>query len=391
MQNITKTICEAENLIDIAPLGKATQSSLSKWSKKNDAQRAVMNIGNVDFAFHTEKEQNPWWELILDKPRIIEYIILHNRKDECRDRSRRLIVEVFDGKKYVKIYQGDSPFGAEPSDLPLILSYIYPHKIERIKITSQISEYFHLSKVNVLTYIPKASYYKKVLCTFADSGLSPTLKRFEEQAKGMPYNNLFIYTENELDKEFYDYWKDKFKLRGFGYWVWKPQIILQTLDKIQDGDILQYTDVGCHFNPCGLYKLDKYFDSTDKSLNGILGFQQNYLEKDWTKGDLFDYFNVRKQKDIYDTGQLCSGIIFIKKSEKSISIIKNWLKVYYDNFSLVDDSPSRSSNFNGFKENRHDQSIFSILAKINNAIMAQFYVKKDDEPIWALRDKIRII
>jgi hypothetical protein len=45
MINIVKILCESENLTDIAPFGKATQSSLSQWSKPNDAQRAVTNMG----------------------------------------------------------------------------------------------------------------------------------------------------------------------------------------------------------------------------------------------------------------------------------------------------------------------------------------------------------
>ncbi|MDR3177343.1 MAG: hypothetical protein LBT96_00010 [Campylobacteraceae bacterium] len=104
MINITKTLCESENLIDIAPLGKATQSSLSQWSKPNDAQRAVTDVGNVTFAFHTNKEQNPWWILTFDKPKHIEYIILHNRRDAYQERSQRLTIELYDSKEYIKIY-----------------------------------------------------------------------------------------------------------------------------------------------------------------------------------------------------------------------------------------------------------------------------------------------
>ncbi|MDR1554427.1 MAG: discoidin domain-containing protein [Campylobacteraceae bacterium] len=148
-KDFTKTLCKTENLTDIAPLGKATQSSMSQWSKPDDAQRAVMDI-NVNFAFHTNKEQNPWWELTLDKPRLVEYIILHNRKDMCQEKSRKLTVEIFNGKEYIKIYEGDLLFSSEPNGLPLILPCKYPQTIERIKITSLVNEYFHLSKVNVL-------------------------------------------------------------------------------------------------------------------------------------------------------------------------------------------------------------------------------------------------
>ncbi|MDR2341779.1 MAG: discoidin domain-containing protein [Campylobacteraceae bacterium] len=181
-KNIVKSLCESENLTDIAPLGKATQSSLSKWSKPNDAQRAVIDIGDATFAFHTDKEQNPWWELTLDKPRFIEYIILHNRKDMCKEKARKLSVELFDGKEYIKIYEGDLLFDAEPNGLPLILPYKYPLKIERIKITSQINEYFHLLKVNVLSIKreEKPLYNKKIVFCKPRSGLNDMLVQMQK-------------------------------------------------------------------------------------------------------------------------------------------------------------------------------------------------------------------
>ena len=37
-----------------------------------------------------------------------------------------------------------------------------------------------------------------------------------------------------------------------------------------------------------------------------------------------------------------------------------------NNYHLIDDSPSIEANFSCFKENRHDQSIFSILSKLYN-------------------------
>jgi hypothetical protein len=161
-------------------LGKAEQSSLSSWSKPDDAQRAVQK-GEWDFAFHTEKEQNPWWELTLDRPNFVEYIVLHNRKSMCQERSRKLSVEVFDGEKYHQIYQGDLLFGSEPNGLPLILPVKYPKKIEKIKITLLAKEFLHLSRVNVLSL----DNSKKYLCDFADSGLAHVKLRFEEQARLM--------------------------------------------------------------------------------------------------------------------------------------------------------------------------------------------------------------
>ena len=45
-------------------------------------------------------------------------------------------------------------------------------------------------------------------------------------------------------------------------------------------------------------------------------------------------------------------------------MIRDWLHVFYDHLHLADNSPSASPNLPGFVENRYDQSIFSILCKL---------------------------
>ena len=49
-----------------------------------------------------------------------------------------------------------------------------------------------------------------------------------------------------------------------------------------------------------------------------------------------------------------------------MSFINEWLDVFYKRFDLVDDTVSKLKNLNGFIENRHDQSVFSLLCKKNN-------------------------
>jgi hypothetical protein len=250
--------------------------------------------------------------------------------------------------------------------------------------------------------------YKKYFCTFADSKMYRSLNRIKKQAENMHiYDRIIVYNEHNLNEDFCNHFKDKLKpSRGFGYWVWKPQIILQTLEKMEDGDILQYTDAGCHLNKKGIKRLHEYFTLADLSETGILAFQSKapddknleksfeLLEKHWTKGDLFDYFDVRNNEKIYNSEQVGGTVLFIKKTNGSLRIIQKWLQVYYDDFSLADDTPSKSPNFTGFIENRHDQSIFSIIVKINNIPTTssfeywQYDFKKlRNYPILALRDK----
>ena len=69
-----ENIINNENLIDVGRFGKASQSSLSKWSKENDAQRAVDGTISKDFSFHTGNEFEPWWKIEFSRPFNIQHI-----------------------------------------------------------------------------------------------------------------------------------------------------------------------------------------------------------------------------------------------------------------------------------------------------------------------------
>lgn len=251
---------------------------------------------------------------------------------------------------------------------------------------------------------------KKYFCTFADSRMKRSLKRVERQVKESGYfDYVSINDESNLDPDFRETFKEKLikGSRGYGYWVWKPQIILQTLRKMNDGDMLLYMDVGCHFNKNGLERLDYYFNKLESSTNGMVVFQEaidsddknlktNYdiKEKIYTKGDLFDYFNVKDNKKFYNTGQVAATAFFIKKCDNSKKIIESWLNVFKENFNLVNNNESKSINFKGFIEHRHDQSILSLICKKNEVetlsaaeIWQADWKILNKYPILAKRDK----
>ncbi len=252
--------------------------------------------------------------------------------------------------------------------------------------------------------------YKKYFCSFADSRMKRTLDRVKKQAKGMGYfDEIFVHTEDDLEKDFKILFKKKLVkgTRGFGYWVWKPQVILQVLSQMNDGDVLLYMDAGCHLNKNGVKRLDEYCERARMSEKGLCIFQEalpadnpnlqiyySALEKFFTKGDLFEYCGVRDRKDIYDTGQIAATAFVIKKCKGSEELITDWLSVFQKNFSLADDSRSISPNFEGFIEHRHDQSIFSLLCKMDKIEGISAYEMWQSDwkrleryPIHAKRDK----
>ena len=83
----------------------------------------------------------------------------------------------------------------------------------------------------------------------------------------------------------------------------------------------------------------------------------------YTKSDLINYFGFMKNKKVTHTPQYESGCIFLKKNKFTIKLLDEWAEVYKHDFNLADDSVSKIKNFKGFQENRHDQSIFSLICK----------------------------
>lgn len=232
------------------------------------------------------------------------------------------------------------------------------------------------------------------LCSFADSRMSQTLRRVRRQAKESGFfKEIYLCNESLFDTSFKSMFSDKLHgtVRGFGYWVWKPYVILETLKKIPDNSILLYMDAGCHINSRGRDLFDSLVKKVIYSKSGILALEltDDFRESYYTKGDLLDFFDVRNRDDISLTPQRVGSILFLRNEEKVCHLVTKWLSVFETNFCLIDDSLSKSPNLPGFIENRHDQSVFSILTKLYDVEIFPLALLYDEvkSPILPLHDR----
>ena len=243
---------------------------------------------------------------------------------------------------------------------------------------------------------------KKYFISFADSRMSAATTRIAKQAEEMNFfDEIHVLDEKSLDEDFCQKWKHimRFGERGFGYWCWKPYVILRLLESMPENGILLYCDAGCHLNPKGVKRLQYYIDELNADPLQVKAFYtfcpySDVTEKQWTKGDAFDYFNCRTREEITDSLQIATTQILLRKGESSLSFVREWNQVWYDQFSLIDDSPSKSPNLPGFIENRHDQSIFSLMYKLKGGTTLPSgetdvadYSNMEEYPIWDVRDR----
>lgn len=208
---------------------------------------------------------------------------------------------------------------------------------------------------------------KKVFITFGAGGKNyyEAVNRLTNEADKLNiFDTVIGYNDTDLknDPIFWNEHSDFItkNKRGFGYWLWKPYLILKTLENMNDGDILVYADCGCEifYN-----KRDNFFDLFDVVKTDLIVGSYTAGEKEYTKMDLLLYLDVNDDK--YFTAQHQASTICILKCDKTYALVKEWYEVGC-NYNLINDTPSNESNHPSFIEHRHDQSIFSLLTKKYN-------------------------
>ena len=174
-------------------------------------------------------------------------------------------------------------------------------------------------------------------------------------------DEYYSYGPNDIDPVFKEKNKDILsRSRGNGYWLWKPYIINKTMiEKLKYGDYLIYTDAAI-----------LYMNSTRLIINfmkehkaKIWGNKLILKERTWTKRDALILMDADTPY-YYDTNQYMAGIQVYQKSKYAIKFIQDLLKYSQDVRIITDDNNVMGKeNLPGFRENRHDQTVFSLLLK----------------------------
>ena len=241
---------------------------------------------------------------------------------------------------------------------------------------------------------------KVYLCSFASPDLDLSVRRFINQASSINfYEDIKVFRKEDLSGKIQKRISDLLKIgkkRLYGYAIWKPNIIINYLNSLPENSLLQYSDIGCHFNKNGIDRLNYYISITNK--NNMMTFDysdppkemmnfnyqfQKFKEYELTKGDLIKYFGLNFESDVVNSAQIWSGTFFMKKCDFTFKILRFWEKVT-KYIELIDDSKSKSTNHKKFIENRHDQSTFSIICKLNKV-----YSLSVSECEWAEFDSER--
>jgi mono/diheme cytochrome c family protein len=129
------------------------RSSVPTWA---DAAGAVDGVKNGAYAFHTDREPNPWWQVDLGVPRPIARIVVYNRLDYppgLHNADGLIVLTSDDARQWTQVYDnGGRHFGGVSGAPPLEVTF-KPGRVRarfvRLQIPSQAPVWFHLDEVEI--------------------------------------------------------------------------------------------------------------------------------------------------------------------------------------------------------------------------------------------------
>jgi hypothetical protein len=153
--------------------------------------------------------------------------------------------------------------------------------------------------------------------------------------------------------------------RGVGYWSWKPHIILDALESVDEGDVVVYTDVGRYRGGYTVSRdispLVSFCERHDGIFPGVVvpNFGPNSR---WTRRDCFVLMDC-DEPYFWDHPQVQATFSIWLKTEHSLRFLSEW-RTYCADVRIVGDGPNTCGlpNLPGFVDHRHDQSIVTNLA-----------------------------
>ncbi len=173
------------------------------------------------------------------------------------------------------------------------------------------------------------------------------------------FDKVILYSPDDIDADFKIRHADILNIkRGVGLWLWKPYFIFKALtEEAQAGDIVFYCDAASFF----IRNADYIIRTMDDS--NIWVSDNSFIEEQYTKEDAFQILNCTEDK-YRKTNQIQAQFFCARKSEKSVSFVKEWLECA-SNYDLMgpDNTKLGYQNCKEFVSHRFDQSMLSLLSK----------------------------
>jgi hypothetical protein len=175
------------------------------------------------------------------------------------------------------------------------------------------------------------------------------------------FNVIYQMSDGDIDRNFKTENQRILKeRRGVGYWLWKPYFVDRLIWTMSETDVLFYADAGSYF----VQRMDPIFDAIQKDSNGVLAFNMSggHTEKHWTKRDVFRTIGA-ESPEYTDTPQRMASFMVFRGTAFAKALVREYLNLCCNPHLVTDDPNVDGWVEPGFQDNRHDQSIWSVLTK----------------------------
>jgi len=201
---------------------------------------------------------------------------------------------------------------------------------------------------------------EKIHISFGDSQYNGSLKALEESSNEYGSDKFITYTQDWLKTT--SFWEENKEIliqpRGAGFWLWKPYIILETFKLYPEDTLVLYTDAAV----IAVDKLSYIYDLCDNHDIVLFGIGTIHNNATWTKEDVFQ--TLQLVSDEYRNGnQVSAAFSLWKNTKKSREFLEEWLRYMRDPILSTDVPSKLSFKDERYKDNRHDQSILSLLSQ----------------------------
>lgn len=200
----------------------------------------------------------------------------------------------------------------------------------------------------------------------------------EVEALGGVFQEVHCFTELPTAIARDRRWQEhltKGRNHGYGWWFWKPALVMHLLEQgvLQDDDVLVYGDAGCTIgarsHQAWMLLLRRVLDDGLEA-SDFVAFHHEHLENQYTKGDTFARFGSSWDSEDFGLScQIVGGYWLARIGPRTRHLFSQWEKLAED-VSLISDDSSRLLN-PAFRENRHDQSLLSMILKSSGLIFEQ--------------------
>ena len=204
------------------------------------------------------------------------------------------------------------------------------------------------------------------LVTYATRHYRPKAERLAASALAVGgFDTARVYGPEDMDS----LWTERNahvlrQPRGAGYWIYKPYVLLFHMTQVaRPGDVVLYMDAAYEFRAPLLDLLDAWLAPPPHiALVRNKPDESTHAEVEWSKRDAYVLMNTA-QNASRDDLQLWAGFVGVANTFLGLQFVSAWL-TYAQDERIVTDVPSAFGPEHAlFVENRHDQTVCSLLAK----------------------------